>query len=162
TPAGDGAMTLTVVGDGPMRDAVIERAAALGVAEKVTVRPGVPPEQVPEIYAAHDVLVHLSSFETFGLTVVEAVGSGLPTLVTKCGGPEDTVLHATDLGGAQLVDVTNDPTPVVDAWLRLVRRTGTVDWRTVRTLLEHRFAPRQVGTALLEHLGLAEGEHASV
>src|SRR5438067_2251634 len=82
TSAGDGAMTLTVVGDGPMRDAVIERAAALGVAEKVTVRPGVPPEQVPEIYASHDVLVHLSSFETFGMTVVEAVGSGLPTIVT--------------------------------------------------------------------------------
>jgi glycogen(starch) synthase len=155
TKAGAGELTLTIVGDGPMRDALVERAEALGVAEKVTVRPGVPPAQVPEIYAAHDVLVHLSSFETFGMTVVEAVGSGLPTVVTKCGGPEDTVLHATDLGGAQLVDVTNDPAPVVDAWLRLVRRQGSVDWPTVRTLLEHRFAPRQVGAATLEHLGLA-------
>jgi len=162
TPAGDGAMTLTVVGDGPMRDAIVEHAAELGVADKVTVRPGVPPEEVPDIYAAHDVLVHLSSFETFGMTVVEAVGSGLPTVVTKCGGPEDTVLHASDLGAAQLVDVTNDPSPVVDAWLRLVRRHGSVDWRTVRTLLEHRFAPRQVGSAALEHLGLAADEHVNV
>jgi len=162
TPAGAGALTLSVVGDGPARDAVIARAAELGVAEKVTVSPGVPPNEVPAIYAAHDVLVHLSSFETFGMTVVEAVASGLPTVVTKCGGPEDTVLHATDLSAAQLVEVTNDPAPVVDAWLRLVRRSGSVDWRTVRTLLEHRFAPRQVGTALLDHLGLAAGEHVDV
>jgi len=162
TPAAGGALTLTIVGDGVARDAVIERAAELGVAEKVTVRPGVPPADVPEIYAAHDVLVHLSSFETFGMTVVEAVASGLPTVVTKCGGPEDTVLHATDLGAAQLVEVTNDPAPVVDAWLRLVRRTGSVDWRTVRTLLEHRFAPRQVGAALLDHLGLAADDHVQV
>jgi glycogen(starch) synthase len=162
TPAGAGAMTLTVVGDGPMREPLIERAAELGVGDKVTVRPGVPPEDVPEIYAAHDVLVHLSSFETFGMTVVEAVASGLPTIVTKCGGPEDTVLHATDLGAAQLIEVTNDPAPVVDAWQRLVRRSGTVDWRTVRTLLEHRFAPRQVGATLLEHLGLATDEQLAL
>lgn len=160
--AGAGELTLSIVGDGPLRDTLIERAAALGVADKVTVRPGVPPEDVPEIYAAHDVLVHLSSFETFGMTVVEAVGSGLPTIVTKCGGPEDTVLHATDLGAAQLIEVTNDPAPVVDAWTRLVRRQGSVDWQTVRTLLEHRFAPRQVGTAVLDHLGLAAGEHVNV
>jgi glycogen(starch) synthase len=162
SPAGGDAMTLTMVGDGAMRDPLLERAAALGVADKVTVRPGVPPEEVPEIYAAHDVLVHLSSFETFGMTVVEAVASGLPVIVTKCGGPEDTVLHATDLGAAALVDVTNDPAPVVDAWRRLAGRNGSVDWHTVRTLLEHRFAPRQVGAALLGHLGVAPDELASV
>jgi glycogen(starch) synthase len=161
-PTGGDAMTLTMVGDGAMRDPLLERAAALGVADKVTVRPGVPPEDVPAIYAAHDVLVHLSSFETFGMTVVEAVASGLPVIVTKCGGPEDTVLHATDLGAAALVDVTNDPAPVVDAWRRLAGRYGSVDWRTVRALLEHRFAPRQVGAALLGHLGLAPDELASV
>jgi glycogen(starch) synthase len=154
--------SLTIVGDGQLRDALIERAASLGIADKVTVRPGVPPEDVPEIYAEHDLLVHLSSFETFGMTVVEAVASGLPTIVTKCGGPEDTVLHATDLGAAQLVDVTNDPAPVVQAWQRLAGRAGTVDWRTVRTLLEHRFAPRQVGAAMLDHLGLAADEQHSV
>jgi len=153
-PAGGDAMTLTMVGDGAMREPLMERAEALGVADKLTIRPGVPPEEVPEIYAAHDLLVHLSSFETFGMTVVEAVASGLPTVVTKCGGPEDTVLHASDLGAATLIDVTNDPAPVVDAWRRLAGRNGTVDWRTVRTLLEHRFAPRQVGSALLEHLGI--------
>jgi glycogen(starch) synthase len=162
TKEGAGEMTLTIVGDGPMREALAERAEALGVAAKVTLRPGVPPDQVPAIYAQHDVLVHLSSYETFGMTVVEAVASGLPTVVTKCGGPEDTVLHATDLGAAALVDVTNDPAPVVDAWLRLARRQGSVNWETVRTLLEHRFSPRQVGTAALEHLGLAIGAHTDV
>lgn len=163
TPAGGDAMTLTMVGDGAMRDRLIERAEELGVADKLTVRPGVPPEDVPEIYATHDVLVHLSSFETFGMTVVEAVASGLPTVVTKCGGPEDTVLHASDLGAATLIDATDDPAPVVDAWRRLAGRNGSVDWRTVRTLLEHRFAPRQVGTALLDHLGLTAADgHGSV
>ena len=154
SPVGGDAMSLTMVGDGAMREPLLERAAALGVADKVTIRPGVPPEDVPAIYAAHDVLVHLSSFETFGMTVVEAVASGLPTVVTKCGGPEDTVLHANDLGAATLIDVTNDPAPVVDAWRRLAARNGTVDWRTVRALVEHRFAPPQVGSALLEHLGI--------
>jgi glycogen synthase len=162
TASGAGALTLTIVGDGPMRDAIISRAAALGVGDKVTVLPGVPPEQVPELYAAHDLLVHLSSFETFGMTVVEAVASGLPAIVTKCGGPEDTVLHAADLGAVHFVDVTDDSAAVVEAWMRLVARQGAVDWPTVRELLELRFAPRQVGTAVLDHLGLAHAQHAGV
>jgi glycogen(starch) synthase len=149
-----GQLTLTLVGDGPMKEQLEREAAALGVASRVTFRPGVPPERIGEIYADHDLLVHLATYETFGMTVIEAVASGLPAIVTRCGGPEETVLHAADLGAVHFVDVSNDASAVVEGWMRLAARGGAFDWQTVRTLLERRFAPGQVGAALRAHLGL--------
>lgn len=155
TERAGGRLTLTLVGDGPMRDQLAARAAELGVADRVTIRPSVPPEQVGEIYADHDLLVHLSTYETFGMTVVEAVASGLPTIVTRCGGPEETVLSAADMGAVAYVPVTEDTSSVVDGWNRLSRRHKSVDWPAVRVILEHRFAPAEVGALVAARLGIA-------
>ena len=38
-----------------------------------------------------DVLVSTSDFETFGVTLIEALASGVPVIATKSGGPEDIV-----------------------------------------------------------------------
>ncbi len=94
---------VTFVGDGPERDALQARAVALGVAKRVTFVSAVEPAAVPALYAAADLLVHLSSRETFGLTVVEAALSGLPVVVTACGGPEETLAGVVAAGRARIV-----------------------------------------------------------
>ncbi len=106
--SGGAADTLTVVGDGPLRGDLEALAAELGVADRVRFLGGLPPEQVLPLYAEHDVLVHLSHIETFGITCVEAAAAGMAVVVTRCGAPEETLLLHAALGLAEFVPVAGD------------------------------------------------------
>lgn len=48
-------------------------------------------EELPAVIAKHDILVSPSLYETFGVTIIEALSCGKPVVATKCGGPEETV-----------------------------------------------------------------------
>jgi glycosyltransferase involved in cell wall biosynthesis len=152
---------LTIVGDGPLRDELAALAIELEVADTVGFTDGVPPDRVPALLAEHDLLVHLSDAETFGMTAVEAAISGVPVLVTRCGGPEETLAHAAALGAVEFVPVKPSPSTVHVAYRRLLGRASTADWVTIRRLLEHRYSPAAVGGVLLHHLGLETGQQRS-
>ncbi len=66
--------TLTVAGTGSAEPSVRRRAAAL---PRVRVLGAVPSNDVPSVYAAHDVLVFPTRFDTFPVVVLEALASGL-------------------------------------------------------------------------------------
>lgn len=67
---------LVIVGDGPMRSSLQERAAALDVAGRVTFAGQVSDPQLIAWYRRANVAVNLSSAEAFGLTVIEAISAG--------------------------------------------------------------------------------------
>lgn len=48
-------------------------------------------EELPSLIHEHDILVSASLYETFGITLIEAMACGKPVVATKCGGPEETV-----------------------------------------------------------------------
>lgn len=74
-------VTLLLVGDGPARPALEERAAALGLAAPAAVFAGMAaPEEVPLYYRLGDVFVSASSSETQGLTYLEALAAGTPAV----------------------------------------------------------------------------------
>ena len=77
-----GRRELLVVGDGPLRDALVREAEALGVAELVHLTG--PRPDVPALLAAMDVLVSPSRDETFGMAVLEGIGAGLPVVYAEC------------------------------------------------------------------------------
>lgn len=77
-----GERELVLVGDGPLRDDLLRRAHSLGVAEAVHLTG--PRSDVPALLSAMDVLVSPSRDETFGMAVVEALGSGLPVVHGQC------------------------------------------------------------------------------
>jgi glycosyltransferase involved in cell wall biosynthesis len=77
---------LLIVGDGPQRDRLEEQAAGLGVADQVIF----VGERSPRPFlAAMDVFASPSSFETFGLSVVEALANGLPVVYRRCPALEE-------------------------------------------------------------------------
>ena len=78
---GEQGVTLLVVGDGPHRPQLEQLAAQLGLTAPAVVFAGmVPPEQVADWYRLGDLFVSASSSETQGLTYVEALAAGVPTL----------------------------------------------------------------------------------
>lgn len=53
----------------------------------------VPNKELPGIYAAADMLMLPSRFDTFSLVVLEALSCGLPVIAYKAKGPKDIIEH---------------------------------------------------------------------
>lgn len=67
------------------RIALEQRAKALGIADRVTIRPTIPHAELPALMASHDALVLPSHAESFGLVTAEAMSIGLPVIGTRVG-----------------------------------------------------------------------------
>ncbi|HVF98922.1 MAG TPA: glycosyltransferase [Chloroflexia bacterium] len=109
-----------VVGGGPERGSLETLAASLGMAvgEDVVFTGAVPEEELPAHYAVGNVYIPTGREESFGLSVIEALGLGLPVVSVNEGGPCDTVQHGKSgylvparpeaLGGAA-AELMSDP-----------------------------------------------------
>lgn len=144
--------TLTMVGHGPAEEELRVRGAELGLGERFRILPPVAPEAVGPLMHEYDLLVHASKRETFGMTVVEAIASGLPVLATRSGGPQETLAGIETLAGA-LMDVSDDPRVIVDAYRGLRARAGDLDLPAAREALEGRVGREAVGKQLVEVYG---------
>ncbi|MGW4370453.1 D-inositol-3-phosphate glycosyltransferase [Nocardia takedensis] len=67
-------------------DALIELAAELGIADRVTFLPPQPPQRLVQVYRAADLVAVPSYNESFGLVAIEAQASGTPVLAAHVGG----------------------------------------------------------------------------
>jgi 1,2-diacylglycerol 3-alpha-glucosyltransferase len=69
---------LVLVGEGPAKEHMQRLAKELGVADRVVFTGFVPDDELPQHYAACDVLTLASKFETQGLVILEAMAEGKP------------------------------------------------------------------------------------
>jgi glycosyltransferase involved in cell wall biosynthesis len=86
--------TLCMVGDGPDRGGLEQRAHDLGIVRD-TLFLGYQ-EEVAPFYAAFDALVLPSSNEGTPVSVIEALGAGRPVVATRVGGVPDIVRDGED------------------------------------------------------------------
>jgi glycosyltransferase involved in cell wall biosynthesis len=87
-----GSWSLVLVGDGPERQTLIERARALGILEYVVFTGLKQARETIPYYAFASCFVLPSVREPWGLVVNEAMASGLPVVVSsRCGCAEDLV-----------------------------------------------------------------------
>jgi len=82
---------LALVGDGPLRDEVMELAARLDIDEKVVIT-GIRSD-VPAILAATDVFVLSSLWEGMPVALLEAMAAGCPAVATDVGGVAQVLKH---------------------------------------------------------------------
>ena len=82
----DPSLRLWLVGDGPFRQACMEKVRELNMGDRVRFVGFVPREEVDRYYAASDLFVFSSITETQGLVVQEAMVHGLPAIAVAGGG----------------------------------------------------------------------------
>lgn len=83
-----GDVVLVVVGDGPYREEM--QQALRGTPSVFTGY--LEGEALASAYASCDLFVFPSTTDTFGNVVLEAQASGIPVIVTDCGGPQENIL----------------------------------------------------------------------
>jgi len=148
----DPEVTLTLMGEGPLRAELESIAGRAGVADRLTFTGALPHTQSLARMRDHDLLVAPSTYETFHLVVPEAVAAGLPVIVTRSGGPEEVLEGIEDHVG-RFVDVSDDPAGIVDAYEDLSAHLGRLDLDGARDELRRRYGPEAVGLGLADLYG---------
>lgn len=80
-----------IVGDGEMRDEIIQTAADLGIADNVIFTGFLRGKQWRDSYAIGDIFVMPSVSEPFGLSALEAAGAGNAILLSKQSGVSEVL-----------------------------------------------------------------------
>lgn len=114
--------TLTLIGDGPCKAAMLELAGELGVAERVTFMSAVPRLTLMRHYLDHDIFLFPSA-EAGGLAWVEALAIGLP--VVGFEGPSELSDMASRLPGINLAPVSESFLYNVNALAEAILETGS-------------------------------------
>ena len=133
---------LEIIGDGPERASLEQLAADLGVADVVDFRGWLTKPEVSERLRQSDVFLYPSLREPGGTVVLEAMATGLPSIVADWGGPAEYLADGTglridvssraqflDTMAAAMVRLAEDPQFRVDAGRAARRRVATTyDW----------------------------------
>ncbi len=108
---------LLLLGDGPEREPALQRAADLGLADRVHA-PGLV-EDLTALLPLADLMLLPSHHESFGLVALESMACGVPVIATDQGGTDEFIdhgvngfLHApSDIAGmvASAVRALSDP-----------------------------------------------------
>jgi len=106
---------LVIVGDGPERGALRASADARGLADAVELAGYLPDAEVARLLASSDVFLSTSTYEAFGLSLVDAMASGLPVVAFDARGPADFLRD----GEAGFV-TPHDPAALAQAVTRLL------------------------------------------
>jgi glycosyltransferase involved in cell wall biosynthesis len=108
---------LAIVGEGPLRHALQEQAAAEGVLRDVHFVGRLEHARLLAMMARAQLFALPSWDEAFGLVYTEAMAQGTPVLALQGGGPEDFIDHGTS--GGWLVPA-RDPDAIAEVIVRVL------------------------------------------
>lgn len=145
-PSGDA--TLRIVGDGPLRADLTQQIHDLGVSGRVGLGGAVTREGVLREMGRATTLVHAADYETFCVSVVEALAAGRPVVSTDCGGPSLIVAE-----GDGILVPADDRSTLASAMRDVAGRSFDPD--DIRSRARERFSSETVGRRLADLLATA-------
>ena len=137
---------LVLAGSGPLLEPSRALADSLGISSSVRFLGEVPFSSLPDLYAAANLGVISSDYESFCFSVLEMMASGLPVASTDCGWPPRLLAD-----GAGLISPVGDPDALSANILRLASdpALSASMSSTARRLAETRHAWPASASALL-------------
>lgn len=96
-----------IAGDGDMLPRIINRAAELGISDKITFTGALRGEEVHKAFQKADLYVMPSVSEPFGLVALESLKNGTPILISKQSGVSEVVKHALKTDFWDIKEMTN-------------------------------------------------------
>lgn len=84
---------LVLAGRGVLPASLARLVAELGLSNRVDVRSDVPSAQLPALFRGASVYLQTSHEEGLGISVLEAMSSGVPVVATDTAGTQETVAH---------------------------------------------------------------------
>ena len=143
---------LHIGGRGQFLEPYKKMAKELGLESRCIFHGFIQPDAIPEFMQRIDFYVCASRYETFCVSLVEAIASGRPVVSTRCGGPEDFVTEANGI----MCDA-NDDRSLKNAIERMMVHFREYDTDAVRGTVA-RFAPQLVAKELEAVYAAAIGE----
>jgi len=135
--------SLDIIGTGPNMADYQAMAGQLGIGHKVVFHGSRPKSEVAEMMREADLFVLPSTVETFSVATAEALASGLPVLVTDCGGPAEFV--KPDVG---LIVPPRDPEALCAGLASMLDRLHRYSRHRIAEYAAGLFAPSVVGRRL--------------
>lgn len=134
-------VTLTIGGDGPLRQRLIRLTQELGVASQVHFPGKLSRDEVRAELSSCSAFVLSSRYETFGVVLVEALAMGRPVIATRCGGPEDIV---TD--GDGILFPVDDQVALEKAMEVILNTQSSFPPQALRNRCASRFGPEELSS----------------
>lgn len=91
----------------PMLQEIVDKAKSLGIADRLILSGSLDDPDMPDFYRAVDVFCLPSRYEPFGMTAIEAMACGAPTVVTTHGGLFRTLTYGNDALYADSLDAND-------------------------------------------------------
>lgn len=85
-------LKLLIVGEGTVSNDLKLLVKSLNIEDKVVFTGRIPFSEVPNYYNMINVLVNISQYESFGVSVIEAMACEKPVIVSNVGGLKDIVI----------------------------------------------------------------------
>ncbi len=140
------AVSLTLVGDGPDRPALMEAVRRLGIDDSVVLAGAVDQDRLPELYRSADAFCLPSFAEGLPVVLMEAMAYGLPVVATRIAGVSELVQDG--LNGAVVaagrVDLLADALARLAADPELRSRWAQEGERRVRAQYDIRISAREL------------------
>jgi glycosyltransferase involved in cell wall biosynthesis len=137
------AVTLTMVGHGPLEEMLRSLVVARRLESQVTVRGFVDQPALPALYAEHDLFIFPTFKDTFGIVLLEAMAAGLPVIASCLAGATSDFVETGKNG-----------------W---IMQAVTVDEiaRTLKSALQARDSWPTLGAASRRHVEAMSPEYAA-
>lgn len=140
--AADAEVIFDIVGDGPLKDALVQQAQSLGLASRVCFHGFIPNRQLGPFYREAAVFLLTSHYEGFGRVLIESYAHQTPVVAPLITGVEDIV----DPGRTGFLHPPGDLEGMAASVLRLLlnpeeaQRLGAAG----QTLVRKRFNPQSL------------------
>lgn len=138
-------LELRIAGDGPEKQHLISLCNELGLRNKVVFLGRLSREDVRSEMWDCDCFVLSSTFETFGVVLLEAMACGKPVLSTRSGGPE-AIITGSSLG--YLTDVTEES--LADGLGKMISYLDRFNGEEIRGYIEENFSEVVIARKLTE------------